>query len=179
MKRTLLMLASVCLAVLCPSVFAAAKEEEPEAVPVRHAREPKPVRNPFWPQGYEGERTVISADSVVVRPDAAVQDDEAAQAESGYEITTSRHWVAARKTLKIGGTIIAKADDGSVRTSVVINGYPYTDGDLLSVTHDGRRFTWRIGGLSDNSVLKLIRVRVKRDESAEVAAEEPKGTKQK
>ena len=44
---------------------------------------------------------------------------------------------------------------------MVINGKVYADGDLISITHDSRRFTWRVEGLSDKSKLKLVRIRAK------------------
>ena len=43
----------------------------------------------------------------------------------------------------------------------IINGKVYADGDLISFTHDSRRYTWRIEGLSDKNRLKLVRVRAK------------------
>ena len=58
---------------------------------------------------------------------------------------TSRNWVAARKTLRIGGTVLAKQPDGSTRSSVFINGRDYVDNDL--VRDDDGRIVGRHGGI--------------------------------
>lgn len=125
----------------------------------------QPVRNPFWPIGYEGEKTIISPNAVVARPEPVVVDPILAAAspenQNDANITTSHHWIQARKTLKIGGSVIAKEKNGKTRTCIVINSYPYADGDLISINHEERRFTWRVSGLSDDGVLRLERVRVR------------------
>ena len=77
------------------------------------------------------------------------------------ERETSRNWIAARKSLKIGGTALAKQPDGSIRSSVFINGRDYIDDDLVSVNFEGNRFTWRVSGLTGGGTLKLKRVRVR------------------
>ena len=126
------------------------------------------LRNPFWPIGYEGEREEISAEARVTVKAAQEpkEEDQTARAEQetrqrALEQATSRNWVAARKTLRIGGTVFAKQPDGSTRSSVFINGRDYVDNDLVSVNCEGRRFTWRVTGLTDNGTLKLERVRAR------------------
>ena len=84
-----------------------------------------------------------------------------AEAERRKREITSAHWTAARATLKFGGRVKLRDDDASQSTSVVINGKVYSDGDYISITHDSRRFTWRVEGLTDRGTLKLVRVRAK------------------
>ena len=124
------------------------------------------LRNPFWPIGYEGEREAISAEPRVAVKAAPEPKEEVQTAKSQHETRqremkrdTSRNWVAARKTLRIGGTVLAKQPDGSTRSSVFINGRDYVDNDLVSINHDGHRFTWRVTGLTEKGTLKLERVR--------------------
>ena len=84
-----------------------------------------------------------------------------AEAERKKREITGAHWDAARASLKFGGRVKLREDDASENSSVVINGKVYADGDLLSITHDSRRFTWRVEGLSGKSKLKLVRIRAK------------------
>ena len=60
-----------------------------------------------------------------------------------------------------GGRVKVREDDVLQNTSVVINGKVYADGDLISFTHDSRRYTWRVEGLSEKNKLKLVCVRAK------------------
>ena len=131
------------------------------------------LRNPFWPIGYEGEREEISAEPRVSVKAAAETKDETQTAKAQQETRqldmareTSRNWAAARKSLRIGGTVLAKQPDGSMRSSVFINGRDYVDNDLVSVNLDGHRFTWRVTGLTGSGTLKLQRVRVRPLESS-------------
>ena len=124
------------------------------------------LRNPFWPVGYEGEREEISAEARVTVKATTESKDETETAKSQQETrqkamerSASRNWVAARKSLRIGGTVFAKQPDGSTRSSVFINGRDYVDGDLVSVNFEDHRFTWKVTGLTDNGTLKLERVR--------------------
>ena len=130
------------------------------------------LRNPFWPIGYEGEREIISAEPRVVVKAAPEPKEEVQTAKSQQESRqkelererekkrdTSRIWVAARKKLRIGGTMLAKQPDGTTRSSVFINGRDYVDNDYVSINHDGHRFTWRVTGLTEKGTLKLERVR--------------------
>ena len=139
------------------------------------------LRNPFWPIGYEGEREEISAEArvTVKAVQETKEEDQTARAEQetrqrAMEQATSRNWIAARRTLRIGGTVFAKQPDGSTRSSVFINGRDYVDNDLISINYEGRRFTWRVTGLTDNGTLKLERVRARPLEDIRL-----KGTKKK
>ena len=148
------------------------------------------VRNPFWPMGYEGERETISPNArpkpkpkpasakaggakppppvtaaeraaKAAAEKAAKEAAARAEAERKKREITSAHWEAAKKALVFGGRVKLREDDVLQNTSVVINGKVYADGDQISFTHDSRRFTWRVEGLSDKNKLKLVRVRAK------------------
>ena len=92
---------------------------------------------------------------------AAKEAAARAEAERKKREITGAHWNAARAALKFGGRVKLREDDVYQNSSVVINGKVYADGDLVSFTHDSRRFTWRLDGLSDTNKLKLVRVRAK------------------
>lgn len=130
------------------------------------------VRNPFWPIGYEGVKEEISAEPKVETrsADANETDDTAtagavaqaaAQAELAAQIVSSKSWAEARKTLRISGTTTVTDIRGRKRQSVIINGLTYGNGDLISVNHEGHRFTWRVQGLTEGSTLRLLRVRAR------------------
>ena len=126
------------------------------------------LRNPFWPIGYEGDREEISAEPRVAVKAAAEAKEETQTARAQQETRqldmareASRNWIAARKSLRIGGTVLARQPDGSMRSSVFINGRDYVDNDLVSVNFEGHRFTWRVTGLTGSGTLKLQRVRVR------------------
>ena len=79
------------------------------------------------------------------------------------KIITDEHWARARKALRIGGRVKVRTEDGAEeRSSAVINGNTYVDGDLVSFNHGRNRFTWRVTGLTDGGgKLKLVRVRAR------------------
>ena len=132
-----------------------------------------PLRNPFWPVGYTGDREPI-LDEPHVKIAAASEDSteedtktsvtaeaiaaaEAEEADNGQGL--DRLWIKARKALKIGSTLKAGGEDG--RQAVTINGKIYADGDLVSFNHNGYRFTWRVKQLTENNTLKLLRVKAR------------------
>lgn len=137
------------------------------------------VRNPFWPIGYEGVREVISAEPVVeVKNTTTAEEDTAtaataAMAAQSSQTISTRQWVEARKSLRIGGLVVVTENDGAKRQCVMINGLAYGDGDLISANHNGRRFTWRVEGLTKGATIKLKRVRAKKID------DEPAPTEQK
>lgn len=136
-----------------------------------------PIRNPFWPIGYEGDREAISSEArIAVKATESVTDETATSVtaeamESISDTASTRQWVAARKTLAFGGRVRARDKDGNLRTSVIINGNAYGDGDLISINNGNRRFTWRVKGLTSGNTLKLERVKARRlkpDESLDL-----------
>lgn len=153
------------------------------------------VRNPFWPEGYKGEMTPISAEPRVKPKPSAKDSSDKKSSESGPSAVAKvqspaekkavaaaakasaeaaakaareaelrraiarEDWVNARRALKISSPARFRSDDGTVRSSIAINGNIYVDGDLVSVTYDNVRFTWRIKGLDGRESLKLMRVK--------------------
>ena len=107
------------------------------------------------------EKAAKEAAEKAAREKAEKEAAARAEAERKKREITGAHWDAARAALKFGGRVKLREDDASENSSVVINGKVYADGDLLSITHDSRRFTWRVEGLSDKSKLKLVRIRAK------------------
>lgn len=77
-----------------------------------------------------------------------------AEAERKKREITDDHWVAARKSLTFGSRMTFR-DEGRERMSIVINGMDYTDGDLVTIIHNSRRFTWRFVGLSELNKVRL------------------------
>ncbi len=150
--------------------------------------EPMPVRNPFWPIGYEGERAVITAEPrVIIAPTAStvaqsVNEDTQTAADvatvaavAAPESGASSHlWAAARGTLSVSSPLTLTGVDGVRRSSVMINGKAYADGDYVSITHNDRRFTWKVVGLNESDVLRLVRVRVRKAESLDEGSEKGK-----
>lgn len=143
------------------------------------------VRNPFWPIGYEGKRESITSEVRVVpkKPEQIQKERESvsakvraaaaeaaakarAEAAEREKIVTEEQWTAAYKSLRIGGRVRAKVDDGHETSSVIINGKTYGDGDLISVTQGKNRFTWRLRGLTDGKTVRLDRVAARHLEGA-------------
>ena len=180
-------------------------------------------RNPFWPKGYEGERTPISAEvrpkpkpkpkpqapkadpkvaaaekaakEAAAKKDAAAKEAAAreaaakeaaakaaaakeaaakvaaekaaqdaaakAEAERKREITPEE-WKKAKKSLKFSNPAVVKTQDGQVRATISINGNIYGDGDYMSTTLDGVRFTWRVRWGDGGQKLLLEHVKARR-----------------
>ena len=109
---------------------------------------------------------------------AAKEAAARAAAERKRREITGAHWEAAKAALKFGGRVKVREDDVLQNTSIVINGKVYADGDLVSFTHDSRRYTWRVEGLTDRNTLKLVRLRAKYlEKPGEAGAKSDKGVK--
>ena len=106
------------------------------------------------------EKAAKEAAEKAAREKAEKEAAERAEAERKKREITGAHWDAARAALKFAGRVKLR-EDANENSSVVINGKVYADGDLISITHDSRRFTWRVEGLSGKSKLKLVRIRAK------------------
>jgi len=107
------------------------------------------------------EKAAKEAAEKAAKEKAEREAAERAEAERRKREITGAHWDAARAALKIGGRLKLRDDDAGRNSSVVINGKVYVDGDLISITHGSRRFTWRVEGLSDKGKLRLVRLRAK------------------
>lgn len=142
-----------------------------------------PVRDPFWPVGYEGERHVISAEPrfVPVEPAKAVaeQPAEDSKASATNAVTSAvdpaeewarraeaarlklkmdKLWSAAVKELRVGGVVTTQKGP----SSVLINGRARTEGDYVRLDHEGYRFIWRVARNATERKLKLDRVKAVR-----------------
>ena len=129
-----------------------------------------PVRDPFWPAGYEGERRTISAElrheraaEKAEEPKPAVTNvAEKAEAPQTDELERARamagRWSAALKTLRFGGAIQAQGADAKAGMAVLINGRAYAEGDVVRTEHEGYRFAWRVVKSDAERKLKLSRV---------------------
>ena len=105
----------------------------------------------------------------------AAAEKAAAEAAKPREIT-SESWRKAQRALKGGSPVTVKTEDGTVRSAININGNIYVDGDLMSFTHDGIRFTWRIQGLDGKETkVRLVRVKARLVEQPK-KIEQPKKT---
>ena len=132
-----------------------------------------PLRNPFWPVGYTGEREAIVDEPhvKVAAPAEETKEEDTKTSVTAEDIAAAkadaadngqgldRLWIKARKALKIGSTLKIGGDGG--RQAVTINGKIYADGDLVSFNHNGYRFTWRVRELTGNNTLKLIRIKAR------------------
>jgi len=164
-----------------------------------------PLRDPFWPVGFEGKRWAISVSprcrESKVTGEAA--DKAAAEAKSAAEAISKRlaenesrldeadnvrrraeenerlakaaaeraaadrkaremeaRWSEALKTLRFGGAIQSRSDEGDAeRAAVLINGRARTEGDIVRVDFNGYRFAWRIVKSADDRKLMLERVK--------------------
>jgi hypothetical protein len=149
-----------------------------------------PLRNPFWPVGYRGTPEPIDDEPrvrVAADANAAAAEDDAKTSASVEAIAAAardaddaqameRRWIRARKSLRVGGLVMKTAGDEN-RQSIAINGLIYGDGDLVSVNHDGWRFTWRVKKLTENKTLQLVRVRARELEEETQGTKETKETK--
>ena len=153
------------------------------------ADEPAGVRNPFWPDGYEGVREVISPEARVVK-DAKTLEAEATakkaeeerlaaeEARRAAELALEKArsvvapmqpqapatsqddaWVRARRLLRIGNPASVTDAAGHVRASVSINGEIYVENDQVSITQDGIRYIWRLRRVEGSKSITLVRVR--------------------
>ena len=141
-------------------------EKVREKTPPHARQKPAPAETPLpRPVISAAEKERLAAEKAAAEKAAKEKAEkeaaERAEAERKKRETTGSHWDAARETLKFGGRVRLREDGVATNSSVIINGKVYADGDLLSITHDSRRFTWRIEGLSDKNKLKLVRLRAK------------------
>ena len=140
----------------------------------------EPVRDPFWPVGFEGERHVISAEprfapaeesaagkavtnelAAVEKPVAAVDEAEvwARRAEEArLKLEMDGRWNAAVKKLRFGGVV--RMSEGP--QAVLINGKAHAEGDYVRLDHDGYRFIWRVARSATERKLKLDRAKAVR-----------------
>lgn len=136
---------------------------KPKPSPAKAVEAKAPPRRPVISAAEKAaaEKAAKEAAEKAAREKAEKEAAARAEAERRKREITGSHWDAARAALKFGGRVKLREDDEHANSSVVINGKVYADGDLISITHDSRRFTWRVEGLSDKSKLRLVRIRAK------------------
>lgn len=135
---------------------------KPKPAPAKAgAKAPPPVTAAERAAKAAAEKAAKEAAEKAAKEKAAQEAAARAEAERKKREITGSHWEAAKKALVFGGRVKVREDDVLQNTSVVINGKVYADGDLISFTHDSRRYTWRVEGLSEKNKLKLVRVRAK------------------
>ena len=111
----------------------------------------------------EEEAARKAADAEAAKKAAAeLAAKKAAEEAEKAKIITAEHWKQARAALRIGGRVKVRTEDGTEeRSSVIVNGNTYVDGDLVSINHGRNRFTWRVTGLTDGQKLKLVRIKAR------------------
>ena len=135
---------------------------KPKPAPAKAgAKAPPPITAAERAAKAAAEKAAKEAAEKAAKEKAAKEAAARAEAERRKREITGSHWEAAKKALVFGGRVKVREDDVLQNTSVVINGKVYADGDLISFTHDSRRYTWRVEGLSEKNKLKLVRVRAK------------------
>ena len=135
---------------------------KPKPAPAKAgAKAPPPVTVAERAAKAAAEKAAKEAAEKAAKEKAAQEAAARAEAERKKREITGSHWEAAKKALVFGGRVKVREDDVLQNTSVVINGKVYADGDLISFTHNSRRYTWRVEGLSEKNKLKLVRVRAK------------------
>ena len=136
-----------------------------------------PVRDPFWPVGYEGTRRAISAEPRFAAPEEptaeAVNAQEASKTnvvasavdpaeewarraeEARLKLEMDNRWNKAVKELRFGGVV--KMQKGL--SAVLINGKARAEGDYVRLDHEGYRFIWRVASSETERKLRLDRVK--------------------
>ena len=107
------------------------------------------------------EKAAKEAAAKAAAEKAAREAAEKAEAERKREITPEE-WKRAKKSLKFSNPAVVKTQDGEVRATISINGNIYGDGDYMSTTLDGVRFTWRVRWGDGGQKLLLEHVRARR-----------------
>ena len=136
-----------------------------------------PVRDPFWPVGYEGTRRAISAEPrFAASEEAKVEDAEVPEIpktnvvasatdpaeewarraeEARLKLEMDNRWNKAVKELRFGGVV--KMRKGL--SAVLINGKARAEGDYVRLDHEGYRFIWRVASSETERKLRLDRVK--------------------
>lgn len=128
---------------------------------------PQPVRNPFWPVGYEGKRAVISPVPRVrkapeppkVQPKPAAKPAVQEEAKIPTGAATVAEWEMACGQVKVGVVMRARQKGGAERASVIFNGRVCNVGEEVKAVSNHRVFVWRFAGIGEGGVVRLIRVR--------------------
>lgn len=128
---------------------------------------PQPVRNPFWPVGYEGKRAVISAvprvrkapEPVKTTPKVVAKPTVQEEAKIPTGAATVAEWEMACGQVKVGVVMRARQKGGTERASVIFNGRVCNVGEEVKAVSNHRVFVWRFAGIGEGGVVRLVRVR--------------------
>lgn len=129
---------------------------------------PQPVRNPFWPVGYEGERAVISpvprvrkAPMTAPQPEKEKSSAPVVQEEEKPPTgeATVEEWRIACRQIKVGVVMRARKKGAEELASVIFNGKICNVGEEVLMDTKHRRFIWKFAGIGRGGVVRLVRVR--------------------
>ena len=113
-------------------------------------------RDPFWPIGYSPAKEEPPKPKQVEAPKPVVQAKKPEAPPPPPE--PEPDWHAAMRLLRISGY----AESGNTR-SCVINGRTVSEGEKISIVHDGFRYTWRIDRIAaQKSQMRFQRLSVTR-----------------
>jgi len=138
--------------------------------------EDEPVRNPFWPQDYEGTRypitvtpriklqpkeEMLSARARLAKKVLALSPEAAAAKATQLAVAKAKAkedqlWKDARATLKFGAQLHF-ADAKRSGSAITINDRAYGVGDLISTNLGDERFTWSVEAISTEGKITLKR----------------------
>ena len=113
-------------------------------------------RDPFWPVGYSPAKEEPPKPKTVETAKPVVKETKPEQPPPPPE--PEPDWHAAMRLLRISGY----AESGNTR-SCVINGRTVSEGEKISIVHDGFRYTWRIDRIApQKSQMRFQRLSVTR-----------------
>ncbi len=114
-------------------------------------------RDPFWPVGYSpAKEEPPPPPPKVEAPKPVVQEKKPEEPPPPPE--PEPDWPAAMRLLRISGY----AESGNTR-SCVINGKTVSEGEKISIVHDGFRYTWSLDRIApQKSQMRFTRLSVTR-----------------
>ncbi len=114
-------------------------------------------RDPFWPVGYSpAKEEPPPPPPKVEAPKPVVQETKPEEPPPPPE--PEPDWPAAMRLLRISGY----AESGNTR-SCVINGKTVSEGEKISIVHDGFRYTWSLDRIApQKSQMRFQRLSVTR-----------------
>ncbi|MFA7173621.1 MAG: hypothetical protein WC340_09435 [Kiritimatiellia bacterium] len=132
--------------------------------------EKAPVRDPFWPVGYQPPPPP-GQEPPAVEPEPVKAEPEKPQPPPPKPVTGD-DWKMARKLLKVNGYAVGQKQEGATETTtvVIINLKHYNTGEKIRITHDSIDFVWRVGAIENNTV-ELIQESAFRAEDGKKGAE--------
>ena len=117
-------------------------------------------RDPFWQIGWQPPKTKVETSAEEAKPPSESAQTAPVPAPKVSDVAPLALWIEARKQVNISGTSRARGADGNFHQ--VLYGKGYTQGDVISVSHKGYQFTWRLRETADRELhfkpLKSIRI---------------------